>query len=61
MPNGEYIVSFKVNAARYIGVIRAQKGEELEAALAISAVYRVGSVEVTKLVRTLRSEHPKLF
>lgn len=53
MPNGDYIISFTVDASAYIGVIRAQESEGLEDALLISAVYPIGSDDVTKLVKTL--------
>ncbi len=60
MPNGDYVISFMVDASAYIGVIRAQEGDGLEDALLIIAVYRAGSHEMTDLIRTLKSEYPKL-
>lgn len=53
MPNEDYIISFLADASTYIGVIRMQKGEGLEDALLISAVYHVGSDDVTRLVKSL--------
>lgn len=60
MPNGDYIISFIANASAYVGVIRAQEDKGLEDALLIIAVYRAGSHEMTSLIKTLKSEYPKL-
>lgn len=56
MPNGEYVVSFLSGEETYVGIIRAQKNEDTDDALMITAVYRVGSERWAAFISMLKKE-----